>query len=180
MSCGWRSLLLLAAGAAGARQLVAQRVAELGVQGLIATSQPVLAVGGIYGALRVSGRVRLAATAGAGAAGGDAAGRAELLAHFMLNPAAARGAAVYAGGGVAAVAGPLEEGYLVVLLGIEAAPGRNSGWALEAGVGGGVRVTAGYRWRWFPAARRVSKRNRPGEKPGADRLAIGNPLIRPR
>jgi hypothetical protein len=55
----------------------------------------------------------------------------------------------YAGGGVAGIAGPDDRGYLVLLLGIEAGPGARGGWALEAGVGGGLRLAAGYRWRRF-------------------------------
>jgi hypothetical protein len=29
-------------------------------------------------------------------------------------------------------------------------PGAAWGWFVEAGVGGGARLSAGYRWRWFP------------------------------
>jgi hypothetical protein len=38
----------------------------------------------------------------------------------------------------------------VLAAGIEGRPGAASGWFLEAGVGGGARLSAGYRWRWFP------------------------------
>jgi hypothetical protein len=56
----------------------------------------------------------------------------------------------YLAGGVAAVGGPADRGYLVLAAGIEDRPGARSGWFLEAGVGGGARLAAGYRWRWFP------------------------------
>jgi len=143
----------------------AQRVTELGVHALLTTSSPTLAAGGVYGAVRASQRVRVALTAAAGVADGDAAGRGELLGHFLLNPGGRRGAGAYAGGGIAGVVGPVDDGYLVLLLGVEARPGAGSGWAIELGVGGGVRIAIGYRWRRHPRPRRSrgqDKRNRPG------------------
>ena len=47
------------------------------------------------------------------------------------------------------VEGPVDRGYLVLTVGLENALPRRSGWAVEAGVGGGVRVLLGYRWRWL-------------------------------
>jgi hypothetical protein len=55
----------------------------------------------------------------------------------------------YAATGIAGVTGAKEEGYMVLTLGLESRPGRRSGWFVEGGVGGGVRVAAGYRWRLF-------------------------------
>jgi len=53
---------------------------------------------------------------------------------------------VYAGAGVAGeVHGGDVRGLLVALLGLEARPWSGGGWFLEAGVGGGVRLAAGYR-----------------------------------
>lgn len=129
-------------------QLQAQQVREVGVQALVATSDPALVTGGIYAALRPSPRARLAATIGAGVSDGRAAARGELLAHFLLSPGATRKPGAYVGGGLAGVVGPIDQGYIVVLAGLESAPGASSGWAVEAGVGGGVRLTAGWRWRW--------------------------------
>lgn len=75
-------------------------------------------------------------------------GRGELLAHFLLSPAARRGIGLYAGGGIAAnVTGAKTSEFVVLTLGVESKPGARSGWAIEAGVGGGARVTIGYRWR---------------------------------
>ncbi|MGH7702629.1 MAG: hypothetical protein ACREMO_06020 [Gemmatimonadales bacterium] len=105
---------------------------------------------GLYGARRLTERTRLAATAAAGVAQGGFGFRGELLAHFLLNPRAVRRPGLYGLGGVAFVSAPGERGYLVVGAGLEARPGARSGWALELGVGGGVRVALGYRWRRFP------------------------------
>ena len=154
--------LLAVAGMAWAIPATAQRVTELGVQTLVATSSPTLVVGGVYGAVRASQRVRLALTVGAGVADGDAAGRGELLTHFLLNPAARRGAGAYLGGGMAGVTGPVDEGYVLLLIGLESGPGAGSGWAIELGVGGGLRVAAGYRWRRHPRRSRCrGKQARP-------------------
>jgi hypothetical protein len=58
---------------------------------------------------------------------------------------------LYGAGGVAVAGGAVDQGYMVVTLGLEARPGARSGWFVEAGVGGGARLAAGYRWR-HPAA----------------------------
>src|ERR1043166_662891 len=119
-------------------QLQAQQVREVGVQALVATSDPALVTGGIYAALRPSARARLAAAIGAGVSDGRAAARGELLAHFLLSPGVTRKPGASGGGGLAGVVGPVDQGYIVVLAGLESAPGASSGWAVEAGVGGGV------------------------------------------
>jgi len=147
MTSSWPSLALVVVMAATV-ELQAQQVRELGAQVLVATSDPALVTGGIYAALRPSARARLAATVGAGVSDGRAAARGELLAHFLLSPGATRKPGAYVGGGLAGVVGPVDQGYIVVLAGLESAPGASSGWAVEAGVGGGVRLTAGWRWRW--------------------------------
>jgi hypothetical protein len=147
MPSTWHSLALSIA-LAGPSSLAAQQVWELGGQALLTTSDPVLVTGGLYAALRPSGRARVAATLGGGVADGRAAGRGELLAHFLLSPGATKRPGLYLGGGVAGVVGPVDQGYVVVLAGLEGAPGARSGWAIEAGFGGGVRLTAGWRWRW--------------------------------
>jgi len=153
MGSRWASpaaALLIAAPLAAARPAVAQQVWELGVTGMVTASDPALVVGGVYGALRTSLRSRVSAAVAAGASGGEAAWRGELLAHFLLNPTRRRGVGLYGAGGVAVVGGPVEQGYLVLALGLEARPGARSGWFVEAGVGGGARMAAGYRWRRFP------------------------------
>jgi hypothetical protein len=149
MRSGWASLLA-AAGATWAAPLAAQRVTELGLHALVAAADPALVVGGAYAALRPTRRLRLAITAAAGGSEAGFAARGELLGHFLLDPTARSGAGVYAGGGVAGVAGGPDEGYVVLLLGFESRPGSSAGWAAEVGVGGGVRVAVGYRWRRHP------------------------------
>ncbi|HTG83976.1 MAG TPA: hypothetical protein VL853_04170, partial [Gemmatimonadales bacterium] len=96
---------------------------------------------------------RLALTLAAGTADGDVAFRGELLGHFLLSPRATHGVGFYALGG-AAVADVEStgdtQGHMVLGLGMESRPGARSGWALEAGIGGGLRIAAGYRWRRLP------------------------------
>jgi hypothetical protein len=143
------SLVWLGLAAHGGAALAQQRhVRELGLQGVVLASDPAMVLGGGYAAVRTSSRTRLALTASAGATDGAFAWRGELLAHFLLNPRATKKAGVYGGGGVA-VAGSRgdRQGYAVVLLGIEARPGARQGWFLEAGLGGGFRAAAGWRWR---------------------------------
>jgi hypothetical protein len=132
----------------------AQRVMELGVQAIGTAADPAVAVGGVYGAIRTSQRTRISAALGAGVSGDDGAVRGELLAHFLLNPTRRTGAGVYGAGGVAIAEGPVDQGYAVVTLGIEGRPGGRAGWFVEAGVGGGARLAAGYRWRRLPPDRR--------------------------
>lgn len=147
MTWRWASALAVAAGV-GASPVQAQQGRELGIQAIGTASDPALAVVGGYGGLRISRRVRLSAGAGLGGSDGQTAWRGELLAHFLLSPGARSGVGGYAAGGVAAVDGVEDEGYLVLTVGIESRPGGRSGWFVEAGVGGGARLAAGYRWRW--------------------------------
>ena len=144
------AFLVWVASAAAVPAAAAQQVRELGLIGVVTASDPVLAVGGVSGALRTSLRTRVAAAIGLGAAGGDLAWRGELLAHFLLNPTRRHGAGVYGAVGAAMVGGPVEQGYLVLALGLEGRPGAASGWFAEAGVGGGARLAMGYRWRRLP------------------------------
>ncbi len=152
MTWRWPSATFLLLAAAGSRApLPAQQrhVRELGVEAMVLATDPAMVLGGLYAAIRTSSRTRLALTASAGAIDGAAAWRGELLAHFLLNPRTTRKAEVYGGGGVAAAGSRGgERGYAVILLGVEARPGARNGWFLEAGLGGGFRAAAGWRWRW--------------------------------
>lgn len=131
---------------------VAQRATpirrELGLQVLATIADPVLAGAGLYAAIRPGGNARVALTLTAAERDRQLAGRGELLAHFLLNPNRTRGVGIYGLGGVAALVQHRTRGYLVLGVGLETAPGRRSGWAVEAGAGGGVRLTAGWRARW--------------------------------
>jgi len=150
MGSRWGSLVAAAALAAPS-PVAAQRIAELGVQATAIAAHPGSMFGGGYGALRTSLRTRVSLAAGVGAAEGVATLRGELLLHFLLNPTRRIGVAPYAAGGVAVVGGPVDEGYLVLTLGLESRPGAPSGWFVEAGVGGGARLAVGVRHRWLPA-----------------------------
>lgn len=148
-------LLLLGAGLTIGFPLSAQQGREVGLQAIGTVSDPAVAVAAVYGGIRASARTRLSASAGAGASAGDLVFRGEVLGHFLLSPARSEGPGFYFAGGVAAMAGPVNRGYLVLTAGLEDRPGAGAGWAAEVGVGGGVRVALGYRWRWLqPAARR--------------------------
>jgi hypothetical protein len=147
MALRWLSAVAALAAAAPAG---AQQVKELGIQTTGTLSDPALAVGGIYGAWRPSARARVAASFGVGGSTGEVAWRGELLGHFLFAPRRRTGAGVYLAGGLAATGGPADRGYLVLAVGIEGRPGASSGWFAEAGVGGGARLSLGYRWRWFP------------------------------
>ena len=144
-----RALVLagLLAGTA-ARESAAQRAREFGLQGVVVAEDPAFVAGGLFAGLRTTRRMRLAATASIGSADGTTAWRGELLGHFLLNPGSRRTPGAYAGGGIA-LAGPDERGYVVILVGLEGTPGGSSGWAVEAGLGGGFRATVGWRWRSF-------------------------------
>jgi hypothetical protein len=149
MPSPWAELLALAGTLALVAPVAAQQGREIGVQAIATASDPALGVVGGYGAFRTSARTRVAAALAAGVSGGDGAARGELAAHFLFSPAQRKGAALYVGGGLAVVEGPVDRGYLVLTLGLEERPGAGSGWAVEAGVGGGVRLALGYRWRWL-------------------------------
>jgi hypothetical protein len=143
--------LSVAAAFAATTPANAQQVTELGIHAIGTLSDPSLAVGGVYGAWRPSMRSRISGALGLGGSGGRTAWRGELLGHFLLAPRRRRGPGVYLAGGLAAVGGRVDRGYMVLAIGIENRPGAASGWFAEAGVGGGARLSAGYRWRWFPA-----------------------------
>ena len=143
-----RERLLLAAALTAGTPLAAQQGGEIGAQAIGTASDPALAVAALYAAVRTSNRTRVSVSAGVGASADRVAYRGEVLGHFLLSPAKRKGAGFYFAGGVAAVGGPVERGYLVLAIGIEQRPGAGSGWAAEAGVGGGGRVLVGYRWRW--------------------------------
>ncbi|MEO8090428.1 MAG: hypothetical protein ABI703_09040 [Gemmatimonadales bacterium] len=151
MPLAWPELLL-AGSVMGAAPLAAQQGKELGVQAVVTASDPAVAVAGIYGGLRTSSRTRLSVAAGVGTSSGEAAFRGELLGHFLLSPNKKDGPGFYFAGGVAAVEGPVDQGYLVFAAGLEDRPGAASGWGVELGVGGGVRVLLAYRWRWLRPA----------------------------
>lgn len=139
----WTLLLLTPLLSSG---LKAQQGLEYGLHALSTAAAADFLGAGAQVALRPGGRARFVATITPGALDGDFAIRGEVLGQFLLNPRSPR-RGVYAGGGLAGISSTETQGYVVLLIGIESHPGGRSGWMLEAGIGGGVRVMAGYRWR---------------------------------
>jgi hypothetical protein len=146
-------LLLLAGALTWAAPLAAQQGREIAIQAIGTTSDPALAVAALQGAVRTSTRTRFSAAVGAGTSSGELAVRGEILGHFLLSPNKQRGVGFYFAGGVAAVGGPVDRGYLILTAGLEHRPAAASGWAAEVGIGGGLRVMVGYRWRWLRQSR---------------------------
>jgi hypothetical protein len=106
-------------------------------------------------ARRSGGQRREAVAVALGDAGGAPGVRVSAAVQFVLKPAARSGTSPYAGVGLAfaGAADTRGAGYLAVMLGLEAAPGRARAWYVELGLEGGVRVAAGLRWRRFSSAR---------------------------
>ena len=127
---------------------------EAGVQGVGALATPSFFGAGVTGALRPGGRLRLSIGVFPGTQDGRFAFRGEVAGHFMLNPARRHGLGFYGAGGIAALLGPRDAGYVMLGLGVETAPGGRSGLMIEAGVGGGARISIGWRRRWLWAPSR--------------------------
>ncbi|MEZ4411659.1 MAG: hypothetical protein R2910_01570 [Gemmatimonadales bacterium] len=133
-------------------------VREAGLEAVVTAADPGVYTAGLTASVRPSLRTRIGLYAGGGVTGdGDGVGRAELLGQFLLNPRSMH-LGVYAGGGLAGVfASGADNGYLVVMVGVESRPGGRGGWFVEAGVGGGARLAAGYRWRKLPPGWRAQR-----------------------
>jgi hypothetical protein len=106
-------------------------------------------------ARRPGGQRREAVTVALGDAAGAPGVRVSAAVQFVLKPTARSGTSPYAGVGLAFAGAQRAHGagYLAVMLGLEAAPGRAHGWYVELGLEGGVRMAAGVRWRHFASAR---------------------------
>jgi len=110
--------------------------------------------GGIGFGIRSNGRMRVALAASVGDLEGVMALRPEVTGSFHLNPYKERGVSVYGGGGVAVVLTEDESReYILALLGVESRPGAGAGWFAEVGLGGGLRIAAGFRIRQRPRRR---------------------------
>ena len=146
----WAACLCGVAAPAGA-----QGVRELQVHVGAVASRPFFGGGGLGFALRDADRNRWQGALAVGFLGGGGSGaRAEFAYHFLLDPRKRLGSAVYGGGGLTALfAGGRITPYVLLVVGVENAPGGAGGSFVEIGVGGGVRLAVGYRWR---------KRNAPG------------------
>jgi len=103
-------------------------------------------------ARRPGAQGRFALTLAAGDYEGALGVRVAADAQLLLRPGERVGPGPYGGLGLAFVgaAGARGAGYLTALVGVEAAPGRRQGWYAELGLGGGVRLSLGRRFRRFP------------------------------
>ena len=114
--------------------------------------------GGEAGLARRVGQSRVALMGAGGWQDGATALRAEARAQFLLLPPGAAGggggaAGYYAGLGLAFAGAERRRGaaYLTAVIGVETAAWRTRGVYAEVGLGGGVRIAAGLRWRRVPA-----------------------------
>lgn len=134
--------------------LVAQgpRTAEIGAGAMLVLAHRAFYGGELGVARRPGGQGRFTLTAAGGAYEGTLGVRVEATAQFLLQPGERRGAGPYGGLGLAFVGaeGTRGAGYLTALLGVDAGPGARQGWYVEVGLGGGVRLSAGRRFRRFP------------------------------
>jgi hypothetical protein len=142
----WGLILAMAASPGVAQE---PRGVEAGLAAVATLADHDYAGGGLALGVRPGGGARIGLTLLAGALDQRFAARGELTGQLLLSPLRRHGIGVYGLAGVAAVVGPRDEGVLVLGIGVEAAPAGRSGWYLEAGVGGGVRIAGGWRWRWL-------------------------------
>jgi opacity protein-like surface antigen len=150
----WRLLAAAVLAAALASPAMAQKEAELGFQiTSLLRDTPFYGIG-FSTAYRTGGRARIAFGGLYGVADETATARAELAGHFMVSPGRRGGVGLYGLGGVAAEAGLRHQAYLILGLGLETNPAGGSGFHFEAGIGGGFRLSAGWRARWPDAGRK--------------------------
>jgi hypothetical protein len=127
-------------------------ILEWGVHGtlLIADSSRIGLVGGPRFAVRTLGGTRGSVALGAGVLGDSLSGRIEGAIEYQLAPRARGKPGFYVGGGLVGQVGAQRGGYLLLFVGLEQSPGDRGGWALEAGLGGGIRLRGAWHWRRFP------------------------------
>ena len=151
-------LVLVLAAAPLSQTAAAQRLTatELGIGAVVSAARRTFVGGELGLGVRPGGQSRFALAVAAGSEAERAALRAQATLQFLITPAARRGVGPYAGFGAAFSArrGSPGQGFVALLIGIEGAPGRRTGWQnwyIECGLGGGVRAAAGWRLRSFPA-----------------------------
>lgn len=120
---------------------------ELGIEVYTLRATPDRIGGALSAGWRVGPRARVSLLGGMDGGDGGPVGRTEALVHFLLAPDRKRGVGLYGAGGLAVDIASRSEARMVALVGVEPAPGGRQGWMLEAGVGGGWRFAAGWRWR---------------------------------
>lgn len=142
--------LTAAAGVARAQGLTAT---EWSVGGTMVAARRTFLGAGVEVAHRPGGQMRAALAAAAGARDGAAALRIDAMAQFVVTPSARTGVTLSGGLGLAYAGARKTRGaaWATAQLGAEAAAGRRRAWFVELGLGGGLRVAAGWRWRRFPS-----------------------------
>jgi hypothetical protein len=116
----------------------------------IADSSRVGLVGGPRLALRTPGGTRGSLTVAAGVLGDSLTARFEGAVEYQLAPRTRGKPGFYFGGGLVGAVGAQRGGFLLLFVGLEQSPGGRGGWAIEAGLGGGLRFRAAWHWRRFP------------------------------
>jgi len=141
----------LALGMAGPVRAQSVRATEIGLGATV-----ILAHRGLWGpelgaARRSGGQGRFAFTAACGDHERALGVRLEATAQFLLRPGERSGVGPYGGLGLAflGAAGARGASYLTALLGVDQGPGARAGWYAELGLGGGVRLALGRRFRRF-------------------------------
>lgn len=128
-------------------QLPAQNL-SLQMHGMATLAERSFFGGGVGGFWRDARRLGVGGSISLGEWDRELAGRGEigLSYHLGAMDAGAGAPGLYLGGGVAAAfAAGRSEQYLMVIVGLEQDSRGKGGWFAEAGVGGGVRLVAGYR-----------------------------------
>ena len=141
----------LAAGIAVPARAQAVRATEIGAGAAV-----ILAHRGFWGpelgvARRPGGQGRFAFAAACGDYERALGVRLEATAQFLLRPGERSGVGPYGALGLAFVGSEGARGasYLTALLGVDQGPGARAGWYAELGLGGGVRLALGRRFRRF-------------------------------
>ena len=134
-----------------------QFIVEYGPQATltIADSTRFGVVAGPRFALRTPGGTRGSLAIGGGVLGDSATARFEVAAEYQLAPRVRGRPGFYFGAGLTGVVGAGRGGYLLLFVGLEQSPGYGSGWAIEAGLGGGIRIRGAWHFRRFPAGWRA-------------------------
>lgn len=120
---------------------------EWGAQVTGTTGRPSFLGAGPVWAWRPGLRDRLQLHGALGAAEHQTAVRLEASWQFLLNPQTRKGVGAYVGGGIAGQFAESNHGWLVLTAGVEQNPAAGRGWVAEVGMGGGVRLAVGIRWR---------------------------------
>ncbi len=125
------------------------------------TSDPVFGGGGVVLGIRTSRELTLVGRGLAGSQDGKLVGRGELAVEFRFLERSSRRPVPYLSAGVAGATGPRPGPYLLAAVGLDIPAGTRGHWIVEGGVGGGLRVAAGYRYFLGGRKRRTAaKRSR--------------------